>query len=176
MSNICTVGALACTDFTSLIISGITTLAFLATVYQLFTERRRHKNAERAAQAKDVTAWFDDYSGNAKIRNSSGAVVYDIYAVMVDGRHESEGKPPAFPEAGQILRLVPPESTLEVPAPAGWAGAGFQPSYEICFRDAQGVTWLRNNRGILTESKKDVFDRYDLMRPVSYFSWPIQIM
>jgi hypothetical protein len=151
-------------------VSGVaTTIAVSVGVVQLRNERRRDREleerlhqdqtraqaVERRAQAIAVSAWFDGET--LVVRNDSGGLIYDVFAVMVDGRSESDGKPmqPSMgksgalpPEFSALLELVPPKSSASVAIGSiGWGAAGFAASYDLNFRDSAGVTWFRNNWG-----------------------------
>lgn len=137
-------------------------------------EQAKRDYAEKSAQAAKVTVWHEasqrsPISGLTCIRNGSEAVVYDVYAVLVNGRNESDGSPGAHKAFGRLLRVIPPLETVKFPAREGWGGMNRTASYDLTFRDSQGVTWFRNNRGHLKECKVSVFDQYGLDQPYTYF-------
>ncbi|BBE21327.1 hypothetical protein MN0502_02100 [Arthrobacter sp. MN05-02] len=130
--------------------------------------------SDRSAQASKVSAWHEDAkdvspSGLTCIRNGSESTIYDVYLALVNGQFESEGSSGTPSPFGRLLRVVPPQQTLKFPAPEGWEGMSLAPSYDITFRDSQGVTWFRSNWGHLLEREHDVFVYYDLPRPYPYY-------
>lgn len=143
---------------------------------QISDEQAQRDYAEKSSQASKVTVWHNDNPEEIRLRNGSEAVIYDVYVAMVNGNGESQGlhNPPA--DFTRMLRVVPPGETVSVVAPEGWRGAGFVPSYDLTFRDSQGVTWFRSNWGNLVERKKDVFEHYGLSRPFSYYQPPPQVL
>lgn len=169
--------------------SGLSTSAVLLIgVLTLRNERRRDRalavksseaterqdQADRRQQASQVTAWFARDPDAFVVSNNSGGVIYDVLAALVPGRGESDGTK-LSPDFYQLVRLIPP-GQISVPCAQGWAGMNFLPSVDLTFRDANGVTWLRNNYGKLSERESDVFSQYDLMQPHPYYERPnIQI-
>lgn len=169
-------------------VSGVATaVALILAFLGLHVERKRDRQLnermadeqlardylEKSAQASKVSAWHEDArgvspSGLTCIRNGSESTIYDVYLELVNGRGESEGFPGTPSHFGRLLRVVPPQQTLKFPAPEGWGGMSLAPSYDITFRDSQGVTWFRSNWGHLSEREHDVFAHYDLPRPYPY--------
>jgi len=177
MANVCYFD-LPCGELSSWVAGIATSAAFIFTVVRLVIEQGRRKRLEERAaaiekesQASLVSAWFDHPSNSVVIRNSSSAVIYDVYGVMVPGRQESDGTINR-PEYTGLLHVVPPDQTVSVELARGWAGMSFLPSIDVTFRDTRGQTWQRNNFGRLKTLDTDVFTHYQLMQPVSY-STPI---
>lgn len=143
-------------------------------------EQAKRDYAEKSSQAAKVTAWHEasreaSVGGSTCIRNGSEAVIYDVYAVLVNGRNESDGSPTGGHEHfGRMLRVIPPLETVRFPAPQGWAGMSRTPSYDLTFRDSQGVTWFRNNWGHLQQRAVSVFDHYRLSHPFPYYEPTMQ--
>jgi hypothetical protein len=136
-------------------------------------EQAKRAYAEKSAQAAKVSAWHEETPGTdggvTCIRNGSESVIYDVYAVLVNGRNESNGSLTGPEEFSRMLRVIPPLQTIRFAAPQGWRGMSRTASYDLTFRDSQGVTWFRNNWGHLEERKVDVFAHYGLMHPYPYY-------
>ncbi|GAA2616717.1 extracellular solute-binding protein [Actinomadura fulvescens] len=131
--------------------------------YQIESDRDRvNEEARRAAaefdhraQAALVSAWWgeNDRDGRlgAFVRNASNAPVYQAYLTVMERDGDSEGVklhahvlPP-----GEHPRFFPVDPAMI----SGGRTPGHQSAYRVrlCFTDAAGVRWMRNQFGQLTK-------------------------
>jgi hypothetical protein len=127
--------------------------------------QKTEADRQKRAQADYVAAWYDDESDCIIVVNQSAQAIYDAYAVLV--RHTSDGDGHS-PDYAGMLRVVPPGQKGAVPIQEGWRGMSFRPGTTLTFRDSQGITWQRTNRGHLKELDTDVFEHYGLSQPATY--------
>lgn len=139
-------------------------------------EQQLREEIETASQASKVSSWYDQSSDSFYIRNASESVIYDAYVLMVNGGFVSDGTALLDDEIGQMVRIVPPGSTIPVAAIWRYVDRDhYAPSCDLTFRDAQGITWLRNNWGKLERREEDVFTHYRLEKPYKYYEPPVQV-
>ncbi|MDQ0868992.1 hypothetical protein QFZ70_001465 [Arthrobacter sp. V1I9] len=139
-------------------------------------DEHQRKKTELAAQASKVSSWFDQNSSSVMVRNASESVIYDVFVVLVNGRFQSDGTPLLVDEVGEMIRLVPPGQTASIPVPLpNMALSHYLVSSDLTFRDAQGLTWFRNNWGKLEKRDEDVFRHYDLEKPYKYADHSLQV-
>lgn len=129
-------------------------------------ERNEHRQAERR-QAEAVTAWFE-FPNLAVVRNSGGAVIYEVVVALRNANHIEESLGPVVKPWVVVTQLVPPGKEARIELPGGWGGMSFKPAIEAAFRDAAGIWWVRGHRGTLSELQGDPYGRYGLMLPLSY--------
>ena len=143
-------------------------------------DSRRRRREQRAGQAQLVTAWL---SGAPKrvaegswqtvaILNGSQQLAYRVIASMVDVRgtagHDFRERHGMNPGAFRAFKgeLPPGRTDLEVENPGG--GMGIRWAVELVFRDAAGVTWLRDTDGRLKTIAGDPLAHYGLFEPVDW--------
>ncbi|NUT92820.1 MAG: extracellular solute-binding protein [Saccharothrix sp.] len=111
-------------------------------------QRERRQLLLRQHQAALVSAWWGELDGRrgAFVRNASQTPVHQVYLTVLNRDDRSDGVKFYFP-------VVPPSeepvfcSAGAVPIPAGTAAF----RVKLCFTDASGVRWLRNQYGRITE-------------------------
>ncbi|MEV4954167.1 hypothetical protein [Paenarthrobacter nitroguajacolicus] len=133
-------------------------------------EEHGRKKTETATQASKVSSWFDESSNTVRVRSASESVIYDVLVIVVNGRDRSDGARFFFiDEFPRMIRLIPPGETAEIRVPLpDRQYPHYVASSDLNFRDAQGITWFRNNWGELTQRDRDVFDHYGLEKPYDY--------
>lgn len=137
-----------------------TALAFIVAVVSLVIEIRRRKRAEIEEQAIQVSGWFDAYHHHFVVRNSSAALIYDVFIYLVSDNFEQyyRSSPKDF---SLKLRLVAPGTQVTVPCNVDYTKLTDVPLVDLIFRDSAGRTWMRDRYGVLQEMPKTL----DKIRP-----------
>lgn len=86
----------------------------------------------------------------------SESVIYDVYAVMVTAEMSRRAARTSPSSLGGCSAWSPARNGKS-PAPEGWVGMSYVPSYDLTFLDSQGITWFRSNCGNLLERESSVF-------------------
>lgn len=154
-------------------ISAIST--FMAVVLSLFTlwvQRRREyqlrldeDDRQRRVQAGYISVWFDDTREIIWIENRSEQPIYDAGTSLLMANPPADGRRHLpIDLAGGLIRVVPPRHRVEVFPQA----EVMNPVPILAFRDAQGVSWHRDEHGNLTELKEGVFQHFALTPQMGY--------
>lgn len=132
-------------------------------------EWRGQRGHDRRRQAELVSAWWGDESGEegrsgAFVRNASGAPIYQAGVTVLDPGDEYG--------CAKVQELVLPPNEMakffpiDVPALGQTQvdGRGTIRRVKVCFTDAAGVRWMRNQFGRLTELGSNLQITTDRMR------------
>ena len=154
-------------------------LATAATLIWLVLERdqlqKEKRETEKRKQAVGVSAWLSQKTIPGKhlprqviiLNNNSDSPIYNLVISIVDAR-DSNAKGEETPEEfRQIVDASPPGQVFCF-APEGYMGAGFHPSVEIGFSDADGNHWVRRGNGRLEGLPEDTFGHYRISHPPVY--------
>jgi hypothetical protein len=129
--------------------------AFAVAMYLLRKEHKReehHDEEARRSQAVKVSAWIEArtiaYGGRElafHVHNASDMPIYEVSLPMPIPTGDAQANEAEF------IGLVPPEQTVQRPAPREWAASYFSPEpVEIEFLDSGGQHWTRDEQGFLT--------------------------
>jgi hypothetical protein len=150
-------------------------------LYLAGAEARRHRREQRTHQAELVTAWLTErgpfVEGERQrqglvILNGSQQLAYMVIATLVDVRgtagRDFRERMGIDPGAFRAFKgeLPPGRTDLEVEYPGG--GMHIRWAVELVFRDAAGVTWLRETDGRLKTIAGDPLVHYGLNEPVDW--------
>lgn len=138
---------------------GATSLALL----QLAYSTHRNRLEQKQTQARKLSAWYIELSGNERIivSNKSGFPVYDAVVTFTINDGDGRGAPTELESNYQHALHVLPPGNWQFPVPEGWCGCGAFPGVELAFPDAGGWNWLRTSRGELKSLGK--------VNPIQYY-------
>jgi hypothetical protein len=158
-----------------------TVAAVVVALYLAGADSRRRGRLERAHQAQLVTAWFTAPPGQGphvvSVLNGSQQLVYRVIASLVpvrgtatpDFRQQQGLDSTAF--RALIGELPPGQFDVEVGYPGG--GGHIRWFVELVFRDAAGVTWVREADGRLRNVDGEPADYCNLHEPLNWITPPI---
>lgn len=155
-------------------------LATATTLIWLVIERDQLQNEKREGQkrkqAAGVSTWLSSKPGNRQhqyarriivLNNNSDAPIYNVIVSIVDAR-DMDAKGEQTPEEFRRIVDASPPGQAYCHAPRGYEGAGFHPSVEIAFSDADGNHWVRRGNGRLEELHEEPFIYYAISQPPTY--------
>jgi hypothetical protein len=115
--------------------------------------RKDALDEQRIAQARQVSAWFEEISGDIILVNGSKQPVYEVvcYLVWIQEAepHTGEEAERQFRERGvepmrAILNLLPPgEFRVDIYGPADWPKGMAHLGVEMAFTDCANRHWVR---------------------------------
>ncbi|RAM37695.1 hypothetical protein [Arthrobacter globiformis] len=151
-----------------------TALAFLFAVVQLAIELRRRKLAEIQEQAIQVSGWFDAYHHHFVVRNSSNALIYDVFIYLVDDdfKEHYRRSPNDF---SLKMRLVAPGTQVTVPCNVDYTKLTKVPLVDLIFRDSAGRVWMRDRYGNLVPQSKALEELRPETKDIDYYEPAPQI-
>ncbi|WP_152609318.1 hypothetical protein [Kocuria rosea] len=146
------------------------TVSLAAFWYQRERERRLRAEEDvgrRRHQAGFIAIWYDDSSHWLWIENRSEQPIYDAAAniLLPSGRPAPDGHiHMPLGVGGGVLRVIPPRHRSPI-ATVNWME---NPVPLLAFRDAQGITWQRDQYGELSELSTGVFEHFGLTSEHGY--------